>query len=226
MSTPKTNTQLPLEDLEKEKPQKERRIHRDKTEDWEEGHPKTCPKCNLPKTPSQYRNLSKKTSKKRRGDIECIDCRRKYMRDYMRKRYHETPEKISPRKYVEKLCEKCKAPFRTRSDSNGRFCGQSCAQSGTNCHFYKHGLFGTKEYTKLYDLRNPGKSDCRKITKREIRAGRLIPLPCRDCGEEKVEAHHTDYTKPLDVIWLCKFHHLMEHNMIKDESKINRMSNK
>ncbi len=30
---------------------------------------------------------------------------------------------------------------------------------------------------------------------------------CSDCGETKVEAHHEDYSKPLDVEWLCKKHH-------------------
>lgn len=44
-----------------------------------------------------------------------------------------------------------------------------------------------------------------------IRGGRLARLPCSECGETKVEAHHVDYDKPLDVIWLCKSHHAQLH---------------
>jgi ribosomal protein S27AE len=36
-----------------------------------------------------------------------------------------------------------------------------------------------------------------------VRNGRLTKEPCLFCGEEKVHAHHRDYSKPLDVIWLC-----------------------
>lgn len=38
--------------------------------------------------------------------------------------------------------------------------------------------------------------------------GRLIPQPCCVCGgTEKIHAHHEDYSKPLDVIWVCTKHH-------------------
>jgi hypothetical protein len=35
--------------------------------------------------------------------------------------------------------------------------------------------------------------------------------PCRECGAINVEAHHADYSKPLDVIWLCHKHHVEFH---------------
>jgi hypothetical protein len=44
-----------------------------------------------------------------------------------------------------------------------------------------------------------------------IRDGRLIRQPCEVCGETKVEAHHTDYTQPLNVMWLCREHHMQRH---------------
>jgi hypothetical protein len=32
-----------------------------------------------------------------------------------------------------------------------------------------------------------------------------------ECGSAKSEGHHTDYSRPLDVVWLCKGHHLALH---------------
>jgi len=48
----------------------------------------------------------------------------------------------------------------------------------------------------------------------ELRAGRMKRLPCSVCGCEKSEAHHPNYSKPLEVIWLCKKHHEKEHHKI------------
>jgi len=36
---------------------------------------------------------------------------------------------------------------------------------------------------------------------------------CWVCGT-KAEAHHPDYSRPLDVVWLCKKHHHEVHQMI------------
>lgn len=54
----------------------------------------------------------------------------------------------------------------------------------------------------------------RKIMHTAIRKGELIRQPCQVCGAVKVEAHHSDYSKPLDVMWLCRFHHMEEHRRI------------
>lgn len=43
-----------------------------------------------------------------------------------------------------------------------------------------------------------------------IRSGKMTPLPCWICGE-KAEAHHPDYSQPLDVVWLCPVHHKQAH---------------
>lgn len=41
-----------------------------------------------------------------------------------------------------------------------------------------------------------------------LRDGKVDRQPCLFCGEAKVHAHHRDYSKPLEVVWLCaKCHH-------------------
>lgn len=44
-----------------------------------------------------------------------------------------------------------------------------------------------------------------------IKGGMLKRQPCEVCGEIKVEAHHKDYNKPYEVVWLCRKHHMEWH---------------
>jgi len=68
-----------------------------------------------------------------------------------------------------------------------------------------------KEYAKeSYD---PLKGSARRKVYYALKKGRLIkPDLCQDCGhKKKLNAHHHDYTKPLDVIWLCRDCHGKQH---------------
>ena len=44
-----------------------------------------------------------------------------------------------------------------------------------------------------------------------IYRGVLVRGSCEVCGASDAHAHHTDYSKPLDVRWLCSIHHAEEH---------------
>ena len=47
------------------------------------------------------------------------------------------------------------------------------------------------------------------------RQGVIVPMPCEVCGQnEKTEGHHEDYSKPLEVKWLCRKHHRQRHREI------------
>lgn len=50
---------------------------------------------------------------------------------------------------------------------------------------------------------HPDKARAWKMVYRAKRAGKLVPTPCLFCGDKKVQAHHEDYSKPLEVLWLC-----------------------
>lgn len=45
-----------------------------------------------------------------------------------------------------------------------------------------------------------------------IKRGKIKKIPCAVCGQRRVEAHHADYNKPLEVVWLCREHHQALHN--------------
>lgn len=40
-----------------------------------------------------------------------------------------------------------------------------------------------------------------------LRRGKIKRQPCQVCGRVQSQPHHKDYSKPLEVIWLCSDHH-------------------
>ena len=59
--------------------------------------------------------------------------------------------------------------------------------------------------------KHPEKYKARIAVRNAVRDGKLKRLPCEKCGALKSEAHHEDYSKPLEVRWLCNAHHRAEH---------------
>jgi len=65
-----------------------------------------------------------------------------------------------------------------------------------------------------YKETNPEKIKAKDIVNNAIKAGKLSkPTECPRCGNSKnrIEGHHKDYSKPLEVEWLCQPCHLKEH---------------
>lgn len=58
-----------------------------------------------------------------------------------------------------------------------------------------------------------------------VQQGKINQLPCRLCGNEKSQAHHPDYDKPLDIEWLCLICHWQIHKTIYQNPELLRESN-
>jgi len=69
-----------------------------------------------------------------------------------------------------------------------------------------NGSSGAQEAKYVYIRRNPLKRLAHQMVSNAIRDGRLIKDYCEVCGEE-AQSHHDDYSKPLEVRWLCVKHH-------------------
>ncbi len=60
----------------------------------------------------------------------------------------------------------------------------------------------------------------RLVVGNAIRTGKLMAAPCERCGYGVgVQAHHEDYSKPLEVNWLCKRCHGQRHREINEERR-------
>jgi hypothetical protein len=60
---------------------------------------------------------------------------------------------------------------------------------------------------------NPQRAKVKDAVKYALKTGKLTRLPCFVCGELKSQGHHPDYSRPLDVVWLCKPHHDEVHRI-------------
>lgn len=76
-----------------------------------------------------------------------------------------------------------------------------------------------KEKNRLSRLRYPEKWKARQDLRNAVAKGLITKLPCEVCGEKKVHAHHTDYSKPFDVMWLCVPHHYQLHRKYNENGE-------
>lgn len=53
-----------------------------------------------------------------------------------------------------------------------------------------------------------------RIVINALASGRIKRGNCVVCGEI-AEAHHEDYSKPLEITWLCHKHHLERHGRVQ-----------
>jgi hypothetical protein len=138
-----------------------------------------------------------------------------------------------------KGCLKCKrelphSEFYVRS--NGVLIGRckECTKSDVRSRYYaKHAEVAAYErrrssdperkanalrYHRESNAREPEKYRARTAVGNAVRDGRLFKLPCTTCGStEDIEAHHADYSRPLDVEWLCHKHHREHHGQITSD---------
>lgn len=75
------------------------------------------------------------------------------------------------------------------------------------------GKLSKKRAMAAYLKRHPMVYAAHVITGNAIRDGKLFPqASCSACNStEKIEGHHDDYTKPLEVRWLCEKCHKRWH---------------
>ena len=136
-----------------------------------------------------------------------------------------------------KSCKKCQAelPFsdfyvhRRMADGHLSFC-KTCVKARVHRHYYDTREKQSEqerrrnqnpdrrrkraEYQRKYRSRYSERCNARQIVSNAVRDGRLTPERCA-CGSNRVQAHHRDYSKPMDVEWVCfKCHRENEHGQV------------
>ena len=73
---------------------------------------------------------------------------------------------------------------------------------------------GILKRCKAYQAAHPEQVHAKRRLHVALNRGDLTrPAVCEGCGRSDavIDAHHDDYNKPLDVIWLCRFCHRQHH---------------
>lgn len=75
---------------------------------------------------------------------------------------------------------------------------------------------------KKYFSNHPERRAAQTALGNAVRDGRLTPWPvCAlpECNAAP-EAHHPDYSHPLDVVWLCGHHHKQAHKLSRELERV------
>jgi len=78
---------------------------------------------------------------------------------------------------------------------------------------YKRNAASHAQKRRDYYNKFPEKKKAHRAVSYALESGKLKRLSCEVCGKEKAHAHHENYSKPLDVIWLCSVHHSEIHKV-------------
>ena len=137
------------------------------------------------------------------------------LREQSRLSYHKHKEDISQRKKEDRL----KNPEKYR-----RWQRESYEINKEKKAAYVNAYIKTEKGKEVrqkthqaYCENNIEKRKAKSIVNNRVRSGKLEKKPCEYCGStERIEAHHYDYSKPLDVTWFCKKHHCFAHKVDRE----------
>lgn len=163
---------------------------------------KSCNKCKLPKTPTEF-SKSKQMKGGYRND--CKICQSKYQKEYNQTEKGRKAQKKGQKRY--RQTEKCKIRNRRYNQSQKRKLARKRYQI-------------TEKYKltrKNWHIQNPQYKKALNAICCAVKVDklpRINTLPCHYCGEQAEQYHHHKGYAPehrLDVIPLCKQCHRKIH---------------
>ena len=172
---------------------------------------KICKLCRLEKTFDEF------VKHKRYSDgfyCYCKECARNKNKEYKPTEEAKKKKLISRKKYRENNREIIRAQDRENYQKNPK-------------HFKDKAREGMKKYLEISGMKrrrehfdkNPEILISRLELSAAVRSGKLKkPTECSVCNKtsKRIEGHHDDYSKPLEIVWLCvpchrKIHRKCDH---------------
>lgn len=159
------------------------------------------------------------------GDTICPICKKQF--HWKRSSYNKPPKTCSKEcryksasisqkgEMIKRVCAICHKKFeiypawvRRNRGNEGTYCSKECRWK-----------------TRMKWTENE-KQNAQRMVRTLIKQGVIIPERCRDCDKKEVEGHHyKGYERKnwLAVIWLCRKHHIHEHERLRRTQEITKL---
>jgi len=172
---------------------------------------KVCRTCGVNKPIDQYRQVAGR--KRIWCERQCKSCNTKARIAWARRNPEKTRQ--ATQRYRERHLEELRAYNRVRNRQPDRL-----ARINERARLYEQTEEGKRQNyarVKRWRAENPEKYVAHTIVGNAVRDGKIVKGSCVLCGVAKnVDAHHDDYTAPLDVTWLCRKCHGATHREINE----------
>lgn len=134
-------------------------------------------------------------------DTKCKECAKEYSRKYQQE-HREERIAYSKKYYADhksEMNQKSKEWTKSNRGKHNEYCKKWNSEN----------LDRMLDYQKKSRAEHPEKYRANAVVNSRIKRGKLTkPTACEVCGKAgRVEAHHDDYSKPLEVVWCCKSCH-------------------
>ncbi len=146
--------------------------------------------------------------------FRCFDCKEVmpaesfYVRGGKRKGPCKECHKVRTKDWAAKNPDKRRANWRSSAENRRELHNKECRE------YYRRNREARMASIQAYWAANPEKRAARHAVAYALKTGRLKRNPCEKCGSTKgLHAHHHDYSKPLDITWLCPTCHGKEHRV-------------
>jgi len=184
---------------------------------------KQCAKCNEVKPVTEF---GKYTRSKDGLKARCKECMRADAKKYNEENRAEVNEYYRAwREANREKIRKARKAYREENRAEFRERGRAWKEANrellreANKVYYEENKVAYSEYNKAYRKVNKDKINAHRAVHRALKAGTLTkPDTCARCQKRKViEGHHEDYSKPLEVDWLCISCHKRLHAEENDD---------
>lgn len=173
-------------------------------------------------------------------NVRCSYKKAKVIQETLLKIKVQPPKKVLiPKKQKCRECSEIKETITNfyKHETNSTGYSTRCKQCDNRIHSQKIKSKYHKDTTRLSLLANKdlgidivnarnkrakqgNKIKVREMLRAKVYSGHIKKLPCKLCGDTNSNAHHEDYSKPFDVIWLCRKHHMLVHKKYPTEQEI------